>query len=251
MIAISTRSRGYAPGRTDAEDAADVECVVQALQEQPDHRIELPRTEASWSTSRAWIRAIVSSPVRRGERREGVVGLQRVEDRLVARVDLGVAGDPCAQRGPAFAIGGERVERFGRGAHLARHLPGELAEHVFLAREVLVEGDARAPRELRDPVDAAAVVPLLPEGAQRRVEDALLGPPPADADLGVVGERRAANDRDGAVGGPSRTLSGIVGPSGAPRRRNDNGVSKCSALPSRPGRPRIAWCYGLDDTDVS
>ena len=140
--------------------------------------------------------------------REDLVGLQCVEDRLVARVDLGVAGNPGAHRVPAFDVGRERVERLGRRAHLAGDLPRQLPEHVFLAGEVLVEGDPRAPGELRDPVDAAAVVALVAEGAQRGVEDALLRALPAGPDLRVVGERRAPDDRDGAVGA---TISLVVG----------------------------------------
>ena len=146
---------------------------------------------------------------------EDLVALQRMEDRFVARVDLGVARDPCPHRGPTPDVGGERVQRLGRCAHLASHLPGELAEHVFLAGEVLVEGHPRAASELRDPVDAAAVVALLTEGSQRGVEDALLRALPPSADPGVVGERSAANDRDRAVG---PVVSLIVGHLGFLRR---------------------------------
>ncbi len=143
------------------------------------------------------------------DRREPLVNLQRVEHRLVARVDLGVAGNPRAHRGPAREIGRERIERLGRRAHLTRHLPGELPEDVFLAREVLVEGDPRAVRELRDPVDAAAVITVLAERPQRGVEDALLRALPPEPDARVLGERRAAHDRDTAVGA-ARSLVALV-----------------------------------------
>ena len=70
-----------------------------------------------------------------------------------------------------------RVQRLGRGHELAGDLAGQVAEHVLLGREVLVEGGPGAPGRLRDPADAAAVVADLGEDPERSVEDALLGPP--------------------------------------------------------------------------
>ncbi len=77
-----------------------------------------------------------------------------------------------------------------------------MPEDVLLAGEVLVEGDPRARSKLRDPLDAAAVVPVLAEGLQRRVEDALLRPLAPGPDLRIVRERSPANHRDGTVGVP-------------------------------------------------
>jgi hypothetical protein len=45
------------------------------------------------------------------------------------------------------------------------------------------------------------VVSLLTEDLQGGVEDPLLGSPSPGADLGVVGERRAPNDRWNTLGG--------------------------------------------------
>ena len=83
---------------------------------------------------------------------------------------------------------------------LAGHLAGEVAEHVLLAGEVLVEGDPRAPGQLGDAVDAALVVAVLAEDPQGGVEDALLGALAAGADVRVVGERGAPQH---GVGSPS------------------------------------------------
>ncbi len=58
------------------------------------------------------------------------------------------------------------------------------------------------------------MVALLTEGAQRRVEDALLGPLSPGADLRVVGEGSAANDGDSALGGPVSLVVGHPGSSG-------------------------------------
>jgi hypothetical protein len=109
-------------------------------------------------------------------------------------VDLCVATDPCPQRRPTGGVGCHRVEAVGRCAELARHLHGEVAEHVLLAREVLVEGDARAAGDLGDALDAALVVAEVAEHPQGGVEDALLGALPAGTDVRVVGERGAAQD---------------------------------------------------------
>ena len=170
-------------------------------------------------TNREWTRATVSVAGAARDEREVLVGLERVEDRLVPLVDLGVAGDPRPHRGPAGDVGGQRIQRLGRRAHLPGDLAGEVPEHVLLAGEVLVEGHARAASELGDPVDAAAVVALLTEGTQRGVEDALLRPLPPGPDPGVVGEGGAAHDRDGAVG------------SGRLARRRASG---CDTTVSRP-----------------
>ena len=120
-------------------------------------------------------------------------GLVDVEDGLVARVDLGVTADPGAHRGPAVGVGAQRVKRLGGRAQLAHHLRGELAEQVLLAGEVLVEGNSRAATELRDPVDAAAVIALVAEDLQRRVENSLMGAMSSGPDARILGERSSAN----------------------------------------------------------
>src|SRR5205823_105237 len=151
-----------------------------------------------------------------------------VEDRFVARVDLDVPADPCPHRLPPVEFRRERIQHLGRRAQLAGDLLGEMPEDVLLAGEVLVEGDARAGSELRDPLDAAAVVSLLTEGLQRGVEDALLRPLPPGPDLGIVGERSPANHRDGTVEAP---ISLVVDHLGSLRRlprrgrRDDTTVS--------------------------
>src|SRR5262249_39762551 len=118
---------------------------------------------------------------------------ERVEHGLVAVVDVAVAADPRPQRAPAVEIGGHRIEGLGGRADLAPDLFRELAEHRLLAREVLVEGDARAAPPARDRLDAALVVALVAEHAQRGVDDALLRAAAARADRRIVGERRAPN----------------------------------------------------------
>ena len=144
---------------------------------------------------------------------ERLVALERMEHRLVPSVDLGVAGHPGPQGGPAVEVGGERVERLGRRADLAGDLARELAEHVFLVGEVLVEGDPRAPSELRDPVDAAAVVALprrRPAGRRRGCAAAsvALGPRPAGCRRMERGGRPRRHRRGAPVarGRPSRLL---------------------------------------------
>ena len=200
-------------GYDGPEHPGDVERVVEALEEQPDDRIELPARQRRRRQPRVDPRdRLFTRALRDG--REDIVGLQCVEDRLVTRVDLGVARNPCAHRVPTFTVGRERIEGLGRGAHLPCHLTRQLPEHVFLAGEVLVEGDPRAAGEVRDPIDAAPVVALFTEGAQRRVEDALLRALPAGSDPRVVGERRAPDDRDGAVGA---TISLVVAHARAPQ----------------------------------
>src|SRR5690606_19866552 len=108
--------------------------------------------------------------------------------RLVALEDLGVARHPAADRVPALGIRGDEPERLGRGAELARHLPRQVAEHVLLAGEVLVERRPRAPGELGDAGDAAPVVALLAEDAQGGVDDPLLGALAPRPDPRVGGE---------------------------------------------------------------
>ena len=164
-----------------------------------------------------------------------------MEDRLVPLVDLGVAGDPRPHRCPAHGIEGERVQRLRRRAELAVHLPGEVPEHVLLAREVLVEGNPRAPSELRDPVDAAGVISALPESSQGRVENALLRPLPPCANLGVVGERRPADGGGGsaeALGrGSRRGHRGVTLPLVSLRRELQLGArrnSRCYGSVTRP-----------------
>src|SRR5947199_10127784 len=70
-----------------------------------------------------------------------------------------------------------------------------MAEDVFLAFEVLIEGHARTAGKIRDAVDAALVVAHLAEHAQRRVENPLLRALSTRPDLRVVGERRAPKNR--------------------------------------------------------
>ena len=67
-----------------------------------------------------------------------------------------------------------------------------------------------------------AVVALVAEGPQRRVEDALLRALASGADPGVVGERGAADDRDGAVGA---AVSLVVGHLSGSSRGRDSAVA--------------------------
>src|SRR5262249_990566 len=67
-------------------------------------------------------------------------------------------------------------------------------EQVLLAGEVLVEGDAGAPGDGRDAIDAAVVVADLAEHLEGGVEDAQLGALAPRPDLGVVGERGPTHD---------------------------------------------------------
>ena len=88
-------------GRLDgAEDAGDAERVVQALQVEPDDRIELPGRKRRRREPGVDPRDDLVTGARR-DRGEDLVALVRVEDRLVARVDLGVARNPRAHRDPA------------------------------------------------------------------------------------------------------------------------------------------------------
>ena len=100
MIAISTRSLGYASGAT--ERSMPLTSSVW-FRHSSSSRItgSSCRGGSVVVANRAWIRATVSSPVRRATAASASSVSERVEDRLVARVDLGVAGDPRAQRGPA------------------------------------------------------------------------------------------------------------------------------------------------------
>ena len=196
VIASSTRSCGYVCGTTVRRMLAtsSVRCwlsisnaisgssrrggnVVAAMPE---------RNRATWrSPHRAEPSATTSSV--------SDAASNVAEDRFVTFVDLGVTGRPSrGARGRPAASGVS-----GPSASIAACIwratcPVSVAEHVLLAREVLVEGDTRAAGALRDPVDAALVVSLLPEHAQGGVEDPLLRPLPARADARVVGERRSA-----------------------------------------------------------
>ena len=140
--------------RRGAEDAGDVERPVLALHQQRDQRIE----PAGWQRRRRDAGAesgdVAFAPPG-GAKRHHLVGLgsrlERAEDRFVTLVDLGVTRDPGAERLPARGIGRQRPEGLDRRLHLARHLPGQRAEHVFFAREVLVERDAEQPARFAIP----------------------------------------------------------------------------------------------------
>ena len=131
--------------RGGAEDAGDVERPVLAFHQQRDQRIE----PAGWQRRRRDAGAesgdVALAPPG-GAERHHLVGLgsrlERPEDRFVTLVDRCVTPDPVAERLPARGVGRQRPECLDRRLHLARHLPGQRAEHVLLAREVLVEGDA-------------------------------------------------------------------------------------------------------------
>ena len=166
-------------------------------------------TGSSWRggsvvvASRDWNLATSRSPVRADAAGERIVALGRgvegVEHRLVARVDLGVARDPCPQRRPALDVGRERVERLGRRAQLAGDLPRQVAEHVLLARRSTGRRTpASSRRAWRSGRRCTGGSPPR-RSPQRGVEDALLRPLPAGPDLRVVGERRAAHDRPGRL----------------------------------------------------
>ncbi len=118
VIASSTRSLGIRVRRDRAEDPGDVECVVQALQEQSDDRIELPRRER-----RGHQPGVDPGdgllPRAPGHGREELVGLVCVEDRFVACVDLRVAGDPCRAARPS-----RRGRRSARRAPRSTRSPG-------------------------------------------------------------------------------------------------------------------------------
>ncbi len=96
-----TRSPAYPPGATDRSNPLTSSVWFEALEEEPDHRVEVAWDGSVVVSNRARIRVTVSSPVWRATAGEHVVALQRVEDRLVAGVDLGVPRHPGAQREPS------------------------------------------------------------------------------------------------------------------------------------------------------
>ncbi len=189
---------GEAPGHHRRQDGGDVQRAGQTLLRQADDRLQLARRQGGVDQAGADPGPDALTPARRAHRHHLVTfggGREGVVHRARALVDLGVAADPGPQRRPTGQVGGDRLERLGRGGELASHLPRQLAEHVLLAGEVLVEGDTRASGAGGDAIDAAVLVALLAEHIQGRVEDPLLGPLPAGADPGVVREGGSADDR--------------------------------------------------------
>ena len=83
------------------EDAGDAECVVEALQEQPDDRVELlGRKRRGPQPGVDPGNDLLPGPRRdRGQERVALIG---VEDRFVAGVNLGVAGDPRPAARPSL-----------------------------------------------------------------------------------------------------------------------------------------------------
>ena len=89
--------------------------------------------------------------------RQGQVGLrrrlERSDDRLVARLDVGEACDAGQQAGVAARVGSHILEGLEGRPHLGGRLRGEPTEQVVLARDVLVDGDPRAAGQLGDAIE--------------------------------------------------------------------------------------------------
>ena len=149
---------GIAVGRDRAQDPARRRACGSGTRGAAGSRGRAAGAAAAVVANRAWIRAMVSLARAAGATaaRSSSVSPPRGTRARSARRSRRTGRPSRASRSNPRTSARERVQRLGRGAHLPRDLPGEVAEHVFLAREVLVEGDARAAGQLRDPVDAAA-----------------------------------------------------------------------------------------------
>jgi hypothetical protein len=170
--------------------------------EEGDHRVQLPgrqRRAGQLGLEHGDVAVIHLD----GSAGEGSVspcrGAEGAEHRLVPVVDVGEAGHPRPQRGPAGGVAGQRGQRLVRRPHLAGPRPGQVAEHVVLAGEVLVDRDPRATGCLADAIERRALVAVLAEHVEGGVEDPLLGAQAAGAQRGVVRVRRPPRRDRGPV----------------------------------------------------
>ena len=179
--------RGGAEDRHAAEraDDAGVEQLDGGVEEAPGEvGPDDPRLEAADGPPDDQVGAT-------GQRLVGLRGrLERTDDRLVPRLDVGEPGDARHERGVAALVGGDVVESGVGGPHLRGGVRREPAEQVVLACGVLVHGDPGAAGELRDPIEGRSVVARLRERLEGGVEDALLGAEPPGAEHRGIGHGR-------------------------------------------------------------